>query len=108
MKRKSDEEKIVEQRAKDMLNLRASYEYACFHKGRFCEISIAEFADHLDEKYNLDSVNSIEIEKSRKAMIKLKWAVVDPQTGELKITKLGNRVAVIDPKILGWSIFDTL
>ncbi|PCI10582.1 hypothetical protein COB72_03235 [bacterium] len=108
MKRKSDEEKIVEQRAKDMLNLRASYEYARFHKGYFCNVSIAEFADHLDEKYNFDSVNSIEIEKSRKAMIKLKWAVVDPQTGELKITKLGNRVAVIDPRILGWSIFDTL
>jgi len=108
MDEKSREEKIVLQRAKDMLNLRASYDYACFHKGYFCNVSIAEFADHLDEKYNFHSVNSIEIEKSQKVMIKHKWAVVDPLTGELKITKLGNRVAVIDPKILGWSIFDTL
>tara|TARA_A100001391_G_C5068476_1_gene277743 strand:- start:618 stop:893 length:276 start_codon:yes stop_codon:yes gene_type:complete len=91
-----------------MLNLRASYDYARFHKGRFSGIRIAEFADHLDVKYNFNSVNSIEIERSMKAMIKLKWAAVDPQTGELKITKLGNRVAVIDPKILGWSILDTL
>ena len=89
-----------------MLNLRASYDYARFHKGYFCNVDISEFADHLDEKYNLGSVNSIE--KSRRSMIKLKWAVVDPQTGELKITKLGNRVAVIDPKIMGWSMFTTL
>lgn len=108
MNKRLEEEIIVLQRAKDMLNLRASYDYACFHKGYFCNVDISEFSDYLDEKYNFNSVNSIEIEKSRRAMIKLKWAVVDRQTGELKITKLGNRVAVIDPKILGWSIFSTL